>query len=525
VHEPSTSVTGAPVSLHIISKLIVITNSLVCCNICRHQEFYTAARAYIEGTELDICEEMEGLGSIPEINALQVGDVSKPEKSMGSGSSDTAGKQSSKLSHQYWDFRKITTTLNSLGNRLKQAVSQGNRFKQDVIASHIQRLGAYKLDFFLDRVVPGAEGMVTDKVGANDLISALNVPSEIKAIRCSLSRLRTGAKSDEDIFKAIDTIGKCQNLEKLTIVGWLEREHLERLCQSVQTSKVGDLEVNMVYHTHTTMTTVCKMVESNRNLKHLTFTINGQIGLSDANSLGSMLAKNSTLEHLDLGDSRIDPTGIEALLQPLTGAQGQLPVNTSLKHISVPSASEDNTGHRVAKAVAAMLTSNKTLTHLNLAGDVFSEPSDVCMVLESLETNETLQTLDLVGCSSSFAWEEDVFVKMLQFAQGNPSLKSIELPMKNLPEGHIEAVKAQFAANAIKSSGTNVENLREKALHNPMNPQFSVEMEVPQEILEYRPSDSLEIGLDNLEVSACESKSITRFLGFEIAIKMNQLKL
>ncbi len=48
--------------------------------------------------ELDICEEMEGLGSSPEISALQVGDVSKPAKRMGSGSSDTAGKQSSKLS-------------------------------------------------------------------------------------------------------------------------------------------------------------------------------------------------------------------------------------------------------------------------------------------------------------------------------------------------------------------------------------------------------------------------------------------
>jgi hypothetical protein len=42
--------------------------------------------------ELDICEEMQGLGSILEISALQVGDVSKPEKSMGSGSSDTAEK-------------------------------------------------------------------------------------------------------------------------------------------------------------------------------------------------------------------------------------------------------------------------------------------------------------------------------------------------------------------------------------------------------------------------------------------------
>jgi hypothetical protein len=39
--------------------------------------------------EVDICEEMEGLGSIPKISAVQVGDVLKPEKSMGFGSSDT----------------------------------------------------------------------------------------------------------------------------------------------------------------------------------------------------------------------------------------------------------------------------------------------------------------------------------------------------------------------------------------------------------------------------------------------------
>jgi hypothetical protein len=36
---------------------------------------------------------MEGLWSILEISSLEVGDVSKPEKSMASGSSDTAGKQ------------------------------------------------------------------------------------------------------------------------------------------------------------------------------------------------------------------------------------------------------------------------------------------------------------------------------------------------------------------------------------------------------------------------------------------------
>jgi hypothetical protein len=228
-------------------------------------------------------------------------------------------------------------------------------------------------------------------------------------------------------------------------------------------------------------------------------------------SFESMLAENSTLEHLDLGDSTMSPTRIKELLRPLTGAQGQVPVSTSLKHISVPSVSNDSIGHTTAKAVATMLTSNKTLTHLNLAGYVFSEPSDVCMVLQSLKTNKTLQTLDLVGCLSHFEWEEYVFPEMLLLTQANLSLKSIELSTAQLGEGYIEAVKAQLAANAIKRSGTNVEKLREKALHNPMMPQFSVEIEVPQEILESRSSDSLEIGLDNLEVRGCESKFITTF--------------
>ncbi len=72
--------------------------------------------------------------------------------------------------------------------------------------------------------------------------------------------------------------------------------------------------MNMLYGSHTTMATVCKMVESNHNLKHLTFR--GALCFLDSMtvSLGSMLAKNSTLEHLDLGDFARSPNGIEGLL-------------------------------------------------------------------------------------------------------------------------------------------------------------------------------------------------------------------
>jgi hypothetical protein len=508
-----------------------------------------------------------------------LGDAPTQEQS-GPSSSDTA-KQSEKLA--YWRHGKSKTPSRHAelagDNLLHLRVPRSVDWLTEDSAStpHSRRSRIVLESFKLERVVPAAEGRVTHGgSGVNELISILNKPFEIKAILCTFN-LNTGGRSidgvqrahrDEDILDGIDAIGKCQSLEKLTIVGELELEHLKRLCQSVQTSKVGHLELRLNIHDEE-VTTVCKMVESNHNLKHLTFaglidrsedlrmSVNNMLSFKDdffqsmsANdmfsfeddsfesmlprhpmkasvgaSLGSMLAKNSTLEHLDLGDSTMSPSAIKALLRPLTGDQRQLPVNTSLKHISVPSASEDTIGHRVARAVAAMLTSNKTLTHLNLAGYVFSEPSDACMVLQSLRTNETLQTLDMVGCCSHFEWEKDVFSEMLLLTQANLFLKSIELSTAQFGEGYIEAVKAQLAANAIKRSGTNVENLRETALHNPMMPQFSVEIEVPQEILESKRSESLQTGLDNLEVSACKSKSITRLLDFEIAIKVNQFKL
>jgi hypothetical protein len=317
------------------------------------------------------------------------------------------------------------------------------------------------------------------------------MPHAFSAIDCNFQLEGSYSALDrKKRLKAIDAIGRCQSLKQLTIFGKLDLEQIQQLCKSLQASP---------------------------NLKHFKFIgkamkpIDKTMKDYGGGLFGSMLAKNSTLVHLDLGDFAMSPTGIEALLRPLTGPPGQLPVNTSLKHISVRSASGGYYGHGVAKAVAAVLTSNKTLIHLNLAGYVISESSDVCRVLESLRTNETLQTLDLVGCRSHFGWGEDVFSEMLHLTQENLSLKSIELSTAQFGEGYIEAVKAQLAANAVKRSGINVENLREKALHNPMMPQFSVEIEVPQEILESRSSDSLEIGLDNLEVSACESKFIRTF--------------
>jgi len=115
-------------------------------------------------------------------------------------------------------------------------------------------------------------------------------------------------------------------------------------------------------------------------------------------SLRSMLAKNSTLEHLDLISCKWGPNGIEALLQPLSGTSRELPLNRSLKHLSINAAFKHGLHCEDAKAIARMLSSNKTLTHFNLSADFSLEPNDVCLILLSLRTNETLQTLGLENC-------------------------------------------------------------------------------------------------------------------------------
>jgi hypothetical protein len=225
---------------------------------------------------------------------------------------------------------------------------------------------------------------------------------------------------------------------------------------------------------------------------------------------GSMLAKNSTLEHLDLVSCKWGPNGIEALLQPLTGTSRQLPLNRSLKHLSINAAYKHGLRCEDAKAIARMLSSNKTLTHFNLSADYSLEPNDVCLILLSLRTNETLQTLGLENCLGVRG--RQVFMVMLELTQANPWLTSIELSGTQLQEEQKEAVRAQLAANAIQRCEINVENGREKAGIDPLTLQRLGEVEVLQEMIAIRPSDPLEVGIDNLEVSATNQNPYQMFL-------------
>jgi len=226
--------------------------------------------------------------------------------------------------------------------------------------------------FCLWNDVLGTSTSSTDSVtlDIDDLVSTLNMPCAFSVIDCNFQLAGSYSALDrKKRLKAIDAIGRCQTLKKLTISGKLDFEQIQQLCKSLQATQVEYLEF-------------------------IDKTMKASVGAI----FGSMLAKNSTLEHLDLVSCKWGPNGIEALLQPLTGTSTQLPLNRSLKYLSINAAYKHGLRCEDAKAIARMLSSNKTLTHFSLSADYSLEPNDVCVILLSLRTNETLQTLGLENC-------------------------------------------------------------------------------------------------------------------------------
>ncbi|CAK9213615.1 unnamed protein product [Sphagnum troendelagicum] len=184
---------------------------------------------------------------------------------------------------------------------------------------------------------------------------------------------------------------------------------------------------------------LCNMLKNNRTIK--TLLLGGEpvkeIGLA---SLGAMLSVNSTLETLHLAAGHgTSETGVELLPAPLTGHDGNPPLNKSLKTLML---SSWEIGQRGARAAAQMLRTNDSLTHMGFRVQKFSGPSDVCTILESLETNETLHTLDLSECDVG---GDVVLAKMMDLLRANPWLKEIRLAHTPLErDGHAVQVKAQL---------------------------------------------------------------------------------
>jgi hypothetical protein len=195
----------------------------------------------------------------------------------------------------------------------------------------------------------------------------------------------------------IDGVSTCQSLKELTIEAWHQKlsiEEVQLLCQNLlpalnSLTLDGGLDNDGVE-------IVCEKMANNCVLKNLTLlNLEGRMSNAGA-SLGSMLAVNSTLDSLDLGNTDLGPNGVEALLEPLTGHATARPRNKSLTHLKI-GGDGIQMGQGAGEAIAHMLRTNDTLTCFRIVYGNGLEPSDVCKILESLQRNQTLLRLDLLG--------------------------------------------------------------------------------------------------------------------------------
>jgi hypothetical protein len=177
---------------------------------------------------------------------------------------------------------------------------------------------------------------------------------------------------------------------------------------------------------------VCEKMANNCVLKNLyvELSVEGRMYSAGA-SLGSMLAINSTLDSLDLGETDLGPNGVEALLRPLTGHATDPPLNKSLTRLQI----DGSMGQGAGEAIAHMLRTNDTLTHFSIILGDGLEPSDVCKILESLQKNQTLLSLALSGCRGVKG--PDVSAKMMDLMQLNRSLIAIGLDNTPLEQSDV----------------------------------------------------------------------------------------
>jgi hypothetical protein len=361
---------------------------------------------------------------------------------------------------------------------------------------------------------PGSPSLITRD--ADQLISYLNGMSLIETLEWT-SRVPWFSHEETHRIEAVlDAIGKCQSLRKLEIFGQrFQIEEVERLCQSLLRNQVEDLTLGChegldIFYPgqwFQVTQTICKMVAMNHNLKHLTFHYMHEHTYA---YFGSMLATNSTLESLSLGGWTCHSSGVEELLQPLTGDGENLPLNTTLKRLTI-------NGY-ATEAIVAMLATNNSLTHLTLLPTSIPSlsSSDVCMIVQSLKTNKTFQKLTIMGYEfhdpvpchdltygpwiTHVQGRENVFAAIMDLLQVNPWLKDIDI--RALRYAQREAIRAQLAKNL---------EIVEKMDDFTTSQQIPIEGEVSQRMQEINLFTNLEATVTNLKVSMYKAKPMSSF--------------
>jgi hypothetical protein len=269
-------------------------------------------------------------------------------------------------------------------------------------------------------------------------------------------------------LQVLDVVSRCNSLKELAVWSTLVGEEMDVLCKNlvshpaledlalaVGNDKGVEMLCRMLQNNHNIkdlwvpqvggdkgVEMLCQMLQNNHSIKNFTL---GKIDAIEVASLGLMLGVNSTLENLTLScEFDADGDTLKVLFQPLTCDDGNQLLNKSIKQLHLW---RSWMGREGAKVVAQMLLTNDLITHLTIAHDNSLQPSDVCTILESLEKNETLHTLDLRGCKG--VRRNDVLAKIMDLLRINPWLTKIDLAGTQLErDGHVALVNAQLASNA-----------------------------------------------------------------------------
>jgi len=270
-------------------------------------------------------------------------------------------------------------------------------------------------------------------------------------------------------LQVLNVVSRCKSLKELGVWSTLDGEEMDVLCKNLvshpaletlnllavhdkgvemlscmlqNNHNINDLIVHSV-EGDKDVEMLCQMLQNNHSIK--TFTLGQSIDAIGVASLALMLGVNSTLENLSLSLRLVeDVDTLKVLLQPFTCDDGNQLLNKSIKQLYFLNT---RMGREGAKVVAQMLRTNDSITHLRIHNDQRLEPLDVCTILQSLEKNETLHTLDLSECEGVRG--DDVLAKVMDLLRINPWLKEIDFTGTPLErDGHVAQVNAKLASNA-----------------------------------------------------------------------------
>jgi hypothetical protein len=297
--------------------------------------------------------------------------------------------------------------------------------------------------------------LVPDKgfVSFDELIKTLQEP-QLESLEFSFKRLDGFEENQENgnnsmweayrnhRLQVLHVVSRCNSLKELQVLSMLDGEDMDVLCQNLVSHPALEF-LGVEIGSDKGVEMLCQMLQNNHSIK--TLWLDARFSASGVASVGLMLGVNSTLENLTLRFKFLtDGEALKVLLQPLTCDDGNQLLNKSIKQLRLCYTRMGRVG---ANGVAQMLLTNDSITHFMILGDRSLEPSDVCTILESLEKNKTLHTLDLRHCDGVRG--DDVLAKVMDLLRINPWLKKIDFSDTPLEwDGHAAQVRAKLASNA-----------------------------------------------------------------------------